>query len=133
MSEIIDKVKSSEVFSIMDDETKDVSKSEQISFTLMYNYNGSIKESFLHFESAERLDAASLTGKIVKSLEYDGAAIMSGKHSGVQVRTKSQVKFAFYINCSGHCLNLMLVDVVKSVPNMCTQNGCVSKGKCMEE
>lgn len=88
MSEIIDKVKSSEVFCIMADETKDVSKSEQISFTLMYNYNGSIKESFLHFESTERLDAASLTGKILKSLEYDGAAIMSGKHSGVQARTK---------------------------------------------
>ena len=109
-SEIIEEVKNSEVFSIMADETKDVSKSEQI--------------------SAERLDAASLTGKIVNLLEsyglnyknnlvgqaYDGAAVMSGKHSGVQARIKEQAKFAFYIHCSAHCLNLVLVDVVKNVP-----------------
>lgn len=75
----------------MADETKDISKREQISFTLGYYYNGAIKESFLHFESAERLDAAGLTGKIVHLLEhygldykknlvgqvYDGAAVMS--------------------------------------------------------
>ncbi|KAK0153219.1 Zinc finger MYM-type protein 1 [Merluccius polli] len=127
-SEIIEEVKNS--ISIMADETKDVSKSEQISFTLRYYYNGAIKESFLHFESAERLDAASLTGKIVYLLEsyslnyknnlvgqaYDGAAVMSGKHSGVQARIKEQAKFASYIHCSAHCLNLVLVDVVKNVP-----------------
>ena len=75
-------------------------KKQQISFTLRYYYNGAIKESFLHFESAERLDAAGLTGKIVHLLEryglnyknnlvgqaYDGAAVMSGKHSGVQTK-----------------------------------------------
>ena len=128
-SEIIEEVKNSEVFSIMADETKDVSKSEQISFTLRYYYNGAIKESFLHFESAERLDAASLTGKIVYLLESyglnknnlvgqacDGAAVISGKHSGVQARIKEQAKCAFYIHCSAHCLNLVLVDVVKNVP-----------------
>ncbi len=129
-SEIIEEVKNSEVFSIMADETKDISKREQISFTLRYYYKGAIKESFLHFESAERLDAAGLTGKIVHLLEryglnyknnlvgqaYDVAAVMSGKHSGVQARIKEQAKFAFYIHCSAHCLNLVLVDVVKSVP-----------------
>lgn len=47
---------------------------------------------------------------------YDGAAVMSGKHSGVQARIKEQPKFAFCIHCSTHCLNLVLVDVVKSVP-----------------
>uniref|UniRef100_A0A3B3T0S8 DUF4371 domain-containing protein n=1 Tax=Paramormyrops kingsleyae TaxID=1676925 RepID=A0A3B3T0S8_9TELE len=129
-SEIMEEVKISEVFSIMADETKDISKREQISFTLRYYYNGAIKESFLHFESAERLDAAGLTGKIVHLLEhygldykknligqaYDSAAVMSGQHSGVQARIKEQAKFAFYIHCSAHCLNLVLVDVVKSVP-----------------
>ena len=47
---------------------------------------------------------------------YDGAAVMSGKHSGVQARIREQAKFAFYIHCSAHSLNLVLVDVVKSVP-----------------
>lgn len=129
-SEIIEEVKESEFFSIMADETKDVSKQEQISFILRYYYNGVIKESFLHFESAERLNAAGLTEKIVNLLErhgldyknhligpaYDGAAVMSGKHSGVQARIIQQAKYAFYVHCSAHCLNLVLVDAVKAVP-----------------
>ena len=54
-------------------------------------------ESFMHFEHAEKVDAAGLTEKIVNSLQkysleyreqlvgqgYDGASVMSGKHSGV--------------------------------------------------
>ena len=95
-SEIIEEVKNSEVFSIMADETKDVSKSEQISFTLRYYYN---------------VNKNNLIGQA-----YDGAAVMSCKHSGVQARIKEQAKFAFYIHCSAHCLNLVLVDVVKNVP-----------------
>ncbi|XP_033984520.1 uncharacterized protein LOC117481103 [Trematomus bernacchii] len=35
---------------------------------------------------------------------------MSGQHSGVQA------KYAFYIHCNAHCLNLVLVDTVKAVP-----------------
>nr|XP_054594271.1 zinc finger MYM-type protein 1-like [Nothobranchius furzeri] len=129
-SEIIEEVKSSQYFSIMADETKDVSKQEQISFILRYYYDGAIKESFLHFESAERLDAVGLTEKIVNLLEhhgldyknhligqaYDGAAVMSGKHSGVQAKIKETAPFAFYIHCSAHCLNLVLVDSIKAVP-----------------
>lgn len=129
-SEITEEVKNSEFFSVMADETKDVSKKEQISFVLRYYYNGAIKESFLHFECAERLDAAGLTEKIVHLLErhgldykkhligqaYDGAAVMSGKHSGVQARIREHAKYAFYVHCSAHCLNLVLVDAVKAVP-----------------
>jgi len=44
---------------------------------------------------------------------YDGASVMSGKHSA---RIKSNGRFAFYVHCSAHCLNLVLVDAVKSVP-----------------
>ncbi|KAF3853893.1 hypothetical protein F7725_014581 [Dissostichus mawsoni] len=78
-SEITEEVKNSEVFSIMADETKDVKKKEQISLVVRYYFNGAIQESFLHFESAERLDAAGLTEKIIHILEniqremYEGA------------------------------------------------------------
>uniref|UniRef100_A0A8C4RMG3 HAT C-terminal dimerisation domain-containing protein n=1 Tax=Erpetoichthys calabaricus TaxID=27687 RepID=A0A8C4RMG3_ERPCA len=119
-SEIVEEIKNSEYFSIVANETKDVSKQEQISFVL----------SFLHFEFAERLDAVGLTEKIVHLLErhgldyknnligqaYDGAAVMSGKHSGVQDRIKEKAKYAFYIHCSAHHLNLVLVDAIKAVP-----------------
>lgn len=47
---------------------------------------------------------------------YDGASVMSGKHSGVSARIKNSARFAFYVHCNAHCLNLVLVDAVKSVP-----------------
>uniref|UniRef100_A0A6Q2XCH7 TTF-type domain-containing protein n=1 Tax=Esox lucius TaxID=8010 RepID=A0A6Q2XCH7_ESOLU len=127
---IINEVKESEVFAIMADETKDTKKKEQISLVLRYYYQGAVKESFLHFEAAEHLDAAGLTEKIIHILEkygldyrsnlvgqaYDGASVMSGKHSGVQSRIKEVAKQAFYVHCNAHCLNLVLVDTVKAVP-----------------
>uniref|UniRef100_A0A669BDB9 TTF-type domain-containing protein n=1 Tax=Oreochromis niloticus TaxID=8128 RepID=A0A669BDB9_ORENI len=112
--EIIREVKDSGQFSVIVDETKDVSKSEQISFIVRYYYNGAIHESFLGFQEADRLDAAGLTSKIIGCLEkhgldyrqnlvgqgYDGASVMSGSHSGVHARIKEVAKYAFYIHCS---------------------------------
>ncbi|CAI5684850.1 zinc finger MYM-type protein 1-like [Oreochromis niloticus] len=129
--EIMREVKDSAQFSVIVDETKDVSKSEQISFIVRYYYNGAIHESFLGFQEADRLDAAGLTSKIIGCLEkhgldyrqnlvgqgYDGASVMSGSHSGVQARIKEVAKYAFYIHCSAHCLNLVIVDAVQSVPD----------------
>ena len=39
---------------------------------------------------------------------YDGAASMSSTRVGVQARIKQDAPKAFYIHCSGHCLNLVL-------------------------
>lgn len=113
----------------MVDETKDVKKKEQISLVVRYYFSGTVHESFLHFESADRLDAAGLTDKIIHILQshgleyrdnlvgqaYDGASVMSGKYTGVQARIKEQAKHAFYVHCSAHCLNLVLVDTIKNV------------------
>ena len=88
----------------------------------------------MHFESADHFDAAGLTEQIVQVLErygleyksnlvgqaYDGASVMSGKHSGVQARIKEVAQQAFYVHCNAHSLNLVLVDTVKAVP----QAGC---------
>lgn len=77
--------------------------------------------SFTPILNLQRLDAAGLTGKVVHLLErygldyknnligqaYDGAAVMSCKHSGVQARIKEQAKFVFFIHCSGRCLFLV--------------------------
>lgn len=129
--EIIKEVKESGQFSVLVDETKDIRKQEQVSFVLRYYYNGAVYESFLEFQQAEKLDAASLTEKIIACLEkcgleykenlvgqgYDGASVMSGKHAGVQARVKEVAKQAFYVHCSAHCLNLVIVDSVKSVPD----------------
>ncbi len=47
---------------------------------------------------------------------YNGASVMSSKHAGVQAQIKDVAKHAFYIHCSAHCLNLVLVDTFKAIP-----------------
>ena len=85
--------------------------------------------SFLEFEVAEHLDAAASSDKIICFLEkhgleykktlvgqgYDGVTVMHGAHTGVQAKIKEVDKYAFYVHCSAHCLNLVIIDAVKSV------------------
>uniref|UniRef100_A0A8D3D2X9 DUF4371 domain-containing protein n=1 Tax=Scophthalmus maximus TaxID=52904 RepID=A0A8D3D2X9_SCOMX len=127
---IISEVSQTDAFSILVDETKDISKKEQKSFVIRYYYEGEIHESFLTFEAAERLDAAALSQKVIQVLQkygldykkhlvvqaYDGASEMSVKNTGVQARIKVEAPLAFYVHCNAHCLNLVLVDTVKSLP-----------------
>ena len=105
-------------------------KKEQMSVVVRYYYNRTVHKRFLHFQSAESLNAAGLTKMIVDCLEihgldyknnlvgqgYDGASVMSGKHSGVSARIRDRARLAFYVHCNAHCLNLVLVDAVKTVP-----------------
>lgn len=41
---------------------------------------------------------------------------MSGKCSGVAARIRAEAKHAIYVHCNAHCLNLVIVDAVKAVP-----------------
>ncbi|XP_011403267.1 PREDICTED: zinc finger MYM-type protein 1-like [Amphimedon queenslandica] len=118
-------------YSLMVDETKDLSKQEQISFVVRYvdgdTKPAAIKERFLTFYPAASLDAESLTQYIVNTLSnynldpqlmvsqgYDGAAVMSGHCSGVQQRVRQVAPHAIYVHCYAHILNLVLVDCVKN-------------------
>ncbi|KAF3834434.1 hypothetical protein F7725_025638 [Dissostichus mawsoni] len=61
------------------------------------------------YERGEKVNA-SLMSTLTKEHTYDGASVMSGKHSGVQARIKEVEKQAFYVHCNAHSLNLVLVD-----------------------
>lgn len=117
-------------FSILADETKDLSKKEQISVVVRYVESDTCKiyERFLTFVHAETLDAAAFSSYLLKTLSdfgfdtkwlvsqgYDGASVMSGKKTGVQQRIKEIAPQAVYIHCHAHCLNLVLVDCSKQV------------------
>jgi hypothetical protein len=69
--QIVDEVKESGYFSICVDESKDISKKEQIALVLRYYFDCSIKESFLEFKSAAGLDAESLSKSIIASLQVN--------------------------------------------------------------
>lgn len=103
-----------------------------MSLVVCYYYNGAIHESFLCFQAAESLDAADLKQMITSCLDRhrlndrnnfvghrcNGATVMSGKHFGVSARIQNNTRFAFHIHCHARCLNLVLVDATKAVPEV---------------
>lgn len=130
-SEISDEVKVSKHFALLVDETKDVSKTEQISVVVRYMYQGKIYESFLGYTAAEGLNAPALLVKIKETLSqcnidkqdcigqcYDGASVMSGCNNGVQQLFRREVPGAVYVHCYAHRLNLALVDCVRGVQSV---------------
>ena len=126
--QISSEVQDAEMFALMVDESKDLSKTEQVSVVLRYVKNDKAVEEFLHFTPADGLDAESLFATIKDTLSkcyidhtaciaqcYDGAAVMSGVHNGVQEKFREEVPQAIYIHCHAHRLNLVLVDHVHFV------------------
>ncbi len=93
-----------------------------------YVKNDEAVEELLHFTPANGLDAESLYATIKETFSkcnidhtaciaqcYDGAAVMSGVHNGVQEKFREEVPQAIYIHCHAHRLNLVLVDCVRNV------------------
>ena len=122
-------IKEVKIFSLLVDETKDISKQEQMSIVVRYiNSEGVLHEHFLTYVQAVSLTAESLTNYILDTLcrfdldpewivsqGYDGASVMSGHCSRVQQRIREVAPNAIYIHCYAHTLNLVLVDCVKMV------------------
>jgi hypothetical protein len=119
-------------YSIMADETKDLSKQEQLSIVVRYldSDTSSIKENFLTFLPAMSLNSDSLSKYILDTLEkynlnpklmvsqgYDGASVMSGCCNGVQKRVREVAPYAMYVHSHAHVLNLVLVDCVRNNPH----------------
>ena len=123
---ILDEVRDAEYFSIIVDETKDISKTEMISLILRYySCQNGIQEAFLEYRPAVGLTADSLSKIILKFIQdcgldlnnlvgqgYDGAAVMSGTASGVQKILHDKTPYGFYVHCSARRLNLCF----KAVP-----------------
>lgn len=121
-------IKESVYFSVMADETKDISKVEQLSIVVRYYYHGELKEKFLGFTPLTELDASSLFLKIKEMLNkcdidinnciaqtYDGANVMRGHLNGVQALLKKEVPQTLHTHCANHRINLVLVDVTKNI------------------
>ncbi|KAL4090975.1 hypothetical protein QTP88_025725 [Uroleucon formosanum] len=128
INKISSELEKSMYFAIMIDETKDITKTEQLSVVVRYYYNNEIKERFLGFTLLKNLDANALFNHIQVKLNkckidinkcvaqtYDGANVIRGSINGVQALYKNKVPHAFYIHCHNHRLNLVLVDVAKNV------------------
>ena len=91
-------------FSIIFDETTDITRSEQVSFCLRFcNSKMESEEVFLGFQKTSRIDAETLFNLVKSSLmsfglslsrfrgqAYDGASNMAGRHNGLQAKVLAE-------------------------------------------
>lgn len=125
-SVIIDKVKKAKFWSIIADETKDASKTEQLSICIRYwDTTGDkpcLQEDFITLVPLDRMTAVYIAQVISDQVElfglswehlvgqaYDGASTMSGCIAGVSTLIKEKAPLAIYVHCWAHKLNLALV------------------------
>lgn len=124
---LLKEVKEAKFFSVLADESVDISGTQQMSICIRYvsdkDTRTEIREDFLGFCPLPKQDAATISHAILRQLTemglevnllrgqgYDGASTMRGRVSGVQARIQEQYSRAVYTHCRSHALNLV-VDV----------------------
>lgn len=129
-SQIIGEIKEAKYFSIIVDSTPDVSHTDQLTVAFRYvNSDGQPVERFVEFVPFTSHKAQSLEDTVLEILNrmdldlnncrgqcYDNASNMSGKYNGLQTRIKNHNKYAAYIPCSAHSLNLVGTCAVACCP-----------------
>lgn len=129
---ILSKMSNLGTYTILVDETKDASHKEQLSFIIRFvDKDYKINERSIGCYHMQISDAETLANEIINitcsqkldiknciSQCYDGAAVMSGKFSGVQSRIQEIVPHAIYIHCFAHRLNLCLVNTLQNNPKI---------------
>ncbi|XP_050545738.1 zinc finger MYM-type protein 1-like isoform X3 [Daktulosphaira vitifoliae] len=126
------KINQAKCFSVLVDETTDISRIEQLSLCIRYlesnlnvekdqTINYVVKEDFLQFVPVHSTTGQNLATVILDNLKnlgincdyllgqgYDGAVAMSGNFKGVQSIIIKTHPAALYVHCSIHSLNLAL-------------------------
>lgn len=144
--QLVTAINNAKSFSLLADETTDISRQEQMSicarYTELHNNVFVIREDFLTFVTVKSTTGASLAQTILESLNnmqidcnylvgqgYDGAACMNGNFNGVQAIIREKYPEAIYVHCSSHSLNLALghscqiqpirnaIGIIKSIGN----------------
>lgn len=120
-----------DAFSIIMDETSDMSRTEQVSIVVRYGVEGEMHERFFGFYDVESTTGEQLFNLLKAKLSdwklsmnklvgvaFDGASNMSGEHKGLAARVKEVAKYCLYVHCYGHLLNLALQDTISASVSM---------------
>ncbi|KAI5649523.1 hypothetical protein M9H77_35528 [Catharanthus roseus] len=127
--------------SLLVDEARDSSVKEQLSIVLRFvNDNGEVVESFLGVVHVSDTSARTLKNSIddffaihglsisqLRGQGYDGASNMRGKLNGLKQKILDENKYAYYIHCFAHQLQLVLVATSKKNAHVCSFFGYLAK------
>ncbi|KAK7878088.1 hypothetical protein WMY93_031235 [Mugilogobius chulae] len=125
---IQDEISQAPFVAVQADETTDVACISQCVIVLRYITNeGAMVERFLSFSPLidrtaeglekllkDKLEPYKLENKLIAQT-YDGAAVMSGASSGLQVRLKETFPHAHFVHCYAHQLNLIVQQACSSL------------------
>ena len=132
LRDIVKDIQSAVFFTILADETSDVSNTEQLVVCIRWVDNTlQAHEEFigLHplpnttseqivFVIKDILLRMNLNLQNARGQCYDGAASMAGHKSGVATKIKSLNEKCLYTHCYGHALNLAVGDVIKNIRSL---------------
>ena len=118
-------LQSSEFFSLMTDESTDISVLKQLVLVGKYLTRDGVRTSFLTITdipngTAETIEGVMLNFMREKGLQIirlcDGAAVMTGKWSGVAVRLRSHSPRMISVHCISHRLALAAAHASDKIP-----------------
>ena len=126
---ILQSIKQSIYFSIIIDETSDISMKEQVSMCFRFvQKNLKIEEMFLGFYETSSTTSSTLFEIVKDALTrfelnitncrgqcYDGAANVSGRENGLQKKLLSIEPRAIFVHCTAHNLNLVVQDAMQNI------------------
>ncbi|CAN6195945.1 unnamed protein product [Urochloa humidicola] len=129
MAVIMDEIEGRK-FSVLIDESRDVSIKEQMAVILRFvNDEGKVLERFLGLQHIERctsialkeallgmLSSHKLSISMLRGKGYDGASNMRGEFNGVQKLIRDENPYAFYVHCFAHRLQLVVVTISTCTP-----------------
>ena len=128
LQQLLEDIRNSGWYSIIADETRDVSGKEQLAISIRWvDANYTVNEDLIGFVEVSETDALSVTKAIKDVLlrvtlplsqcvgqAYDGASNMAGHISGVAKRIQDEEPRALFVHCMAHCLNLCLQECASS-------------------
>ncbi|TVU39404.1 hypothetical protein EJB05_12821, partial [Eragrostis curvula] len=112
-------------FSVLIDESRDVSIAEQMAVIVRFvNDKGMVVERFLGLQHVPDTTSNALKKALLQMLSryglvvarlrgqgYDGASNMRGQFNGLQKQIRDENPYAFYVHCFAHQLQLVIVAV----------------------